>query len=62
MFYFVYLLLLGGVWRGWQRVRRCEVGTLGLVVRKGVYDLLGVSRGSRGSRGGGGGDGCMKMS
>ena len=48
MFYFVYLLLLGGVWQGWQRVRRCEVGTLGLVVRKGVSDRLGVSRGGVG--------------
>ena len=38
-------LLLGGVWRGWQRVHRGDVGTLGSVVRIGVSDLLGVSRG-----------------
>ena len=32
------------MWHGWQRVRRGEVGTLGLV-RIGVSDLLGVSPG-----------------
>ena len=32
------------MWRGWQRVRRGEVATLGLVVRIGVSDLLGGPR------------------
>ena len=35
------------MWQGWQRVRRGEVGTLGLV-RIGVSDLLGLSPGGGG--------------